>query len=281
MSYLKIIASYLKIPATAAFIVAAMNGQASAQSCNELAKAMDKTVDELGDGITYVWIDKRWRGLTSPTELGLSGPTTLQGIHVVRDVAEQGRIGAIVVKTGRVGPVVNSSARRVALVRRDYNSCNPSAPSVSISSVSGEVYDGYHDFGRVNYERGELEKLNRFHTAFGRDCKQKTDNDPGGFGRHYSNRAQFSYTEDVVDNGGYTGIEATIAKVGIGRAAIASQPIAKIDRQTEIRLYSTTVGYACLKVSVPYVDDGSFFRTNNLGAVPSATREKRYWKRDY
>src|SRR5229473_2454645 len=101
MSYLKIIASDLKILALAAFIITAMSGQASAQSCSELAKAMGITVDELGDGITYVRVGERWRGLTSPTELGLSGPTTLLGIHVVRDVSEQGRVGAIIVSSAR------------------------------------------------------------------------------------------------------------------------------------------------------------------------------------
>jgi hypothetical protein len=277
MSYLKVIASYLEILALAAFIFTATKDQASAQSCGELARAMGKSVDELGDGFTYVRVGSKWQDLASPIEPGLSEPTTLQGIHVVKDNTGQERIGIIVVKTGRVGPVTSPAARRVALVRRDFNSCNP---SVSMSSISGEVYDGYHDFGRVNYQREELAKLSRFHTAFGLDCKQRSDADPGGFGRHYSNRAQFSYTEDVVDNGGYTGVEATLAKVGFGRAAIGKQPIAKIDRQTEIRSYSTTVGLACIKVSVPYNDDGSFFRTNDLGAVPAIDREKRYWKRD-
>jgi hypothetical protein len=162
MSYLKIIASYLTILALGAFILTATKDQASAQSCSELAKAMGRSVDELGDGFTYVRVGSKWRDLASPIDLGLSEPTTLQGVHVVKDNTGQERIGIIVVKTGRVGPVTSPSARRVALVRRDFNSCNP---SVSMSSISGEVYDGYHDFGHVNYPREELAPRTSLTTA--------------------------------------------------------------------------------------------------------------------
>jgi hypothetical protein len=245
---------------------------------------MGKSPDELVDGITYVRVGSRWRELTSPAELGLSRSTNLEGIHVVKDFTGQPRVGVVVVKTGRVGPIRDASARGVALVRRDGNACNP---SVTVSSVSGEVYDGFHDYGYVNYDRNELAKLNRFHTPFGKDCKQRTDDDPGGFARHYSNRSQFSYREDVVDYGSYTGLQTTIGtgvQTAVGffiRPAIASPMIGKIDRQTEIRSYSTNdVGFACIRVSIPYVDEGSFFRTNDLGAPLQIPREKRYWKRD-
>jgi hypothetical protein len=265
-----------KIAALSILALCALIDPASAQSCNRLAAALGISVDDLVDGVTYVRVGTTWRALTSPTELGLSGPTALEGIHVVKDVTGQPRVGVVIVKTGRVGPVSGPSSRRVSLVRISYNSCNP---SVSVSSVSGEAYDGFHDYGYVNYPSSELAKLTHFHTAFGKDCKQRTDDDPGGFSRHYSNRSQFSYTEDVVDYGGYTGIYSLGSRLGFSRA-VAEPVIAKIDRQTEIKSYSTANGFACLKVSVPYVDEGSFFRTNDLGATQVLSREKRYWKGD-
>jgi len=269
-----------KVFACAVIAVCAFSEPLSAQSCADLARAMGKSPDELVDGLTYVRVGSRWRELTSPTDLGLSGPTTLEGIHVVKDLTGQPRVGVVVIKTGRVGQITNASARRVALVRRGYNSCNP---SVSVSSVSGEVYDGFHDYGYTNYDRNELAKLERFHTAFGKDCRQKTDDDPGGFGRHYSNRSQFSSTEDVVDYGSYTSLQAAWSRIHFIQPAVASPIIGKIDRETEIRSYTTNeVGYACLKVSIQYVDGGSFFRTNDLGAPLDLQfpRERRYWKRD-
>lgn len=268
--------SPLKVAALSIFALCALIDPGLAQSCNQLAAALGISVDDLGDGVTYVKVGRNWRALTSPADLGLSGPTDLDGIHVVKDLTGQPRVGVVIVKTGRVGQVSGPSSRRVSLVRTSYNECNP---SVSVSSVSGEVYDGFHDYGYVNYQKGELAKLTRFHTAFGKDCKQKTEDDPGGFNRHYSNRSQFSYTEDVVDYGGYTGIYSLGPRLGFSRA-IAAPVIAKIDRQTEIKSYSTAVGFACLRVSIPYVDGGSFFRTNDLGGPQVLTREKRYWKRD-
>ena len=149
----------------------ALTSPLSAQSCAQFAQAIGKSPDDLVDGATFVRIGSTWRDLASLGDVGLSGPTTLQGVHVVK-VSGLERVGVVVLKTGRVGPVLNASARRVSLVRRLYNECEP---GVSVSSVSGEVYDGFHDFGRVNYDRGELMKLNRFHTAFGQDCKAGED----------------------------------------------------------------------------------------------------------
>jgi hypothetical protein len=189
-------------------------------------------------------------------------------------------VGVVVVKTGRFGQLSNGSRRDVGLVRRDFSSCDPD-PAITVSSVPGEIYDGFHDYGRQDYDRASLAKLRRFHAPFGRDCKQRTDDDPGGFYRHVSNRASFSFTPGVVDVGGYTGFEATIAKVGFGRVAQAQRAAIPdwgfSDRQAEIKFYATTVGLACIPVVVPYVDQGSFFRTNDLaGQLGGGARERRY-----
>jgi hypothetical protein len=271
--------SYIRVIAWTLVTFFSLTGSLSADTCNDLANALGITKDQLGDGMTYVRVGSNWRPLTELTDMDLPGPMTLQGIHVVRDITGRERYGLIIVKSGRMGPVESPAARNVTLVRSVSHRCNPSVPS---SSISGEVYDGYHDYGRTKYAKSELAKLDRFHTKFGRDCSQYSNSDPGGGGRHYSNQAQFSFTEDVVDQGGYTGTEAFFGRLGIGRATAAMpKPIDKIERQAEIIPYDTTVGFACLRVIVPYKDQGSFFRTNDLGwSSQNGARELRYWKRD-
>jgi hypothetical protein len=271
--------SWLKVIAWTLITLFSLIGSLSAgDACYELAKSLKISKDQLGDGITYVQVGSEWRNLSELTDIDLPGPRTLSGLHVVRVIGQE-RNGIIVVKTGRIGPVASPDSRSVTLVRSVSGKCNPGVPTLS---VSGETYDGYHDFGRSNLASAELKRLNRFHTKFGSDCSQSSNNDPGGFWRHYSNLAQFSFTEDVVDRGGYTGAEAFVAKVGIGRATAAkATPIGKIERQAEIIPYDTVVGFACIPVAVPYKDKGSFFRTNDLGwSSQNGARELRYWKRD-
>jgi hypothetical protein len=271
---------YSNLAAWTGFILWAFIDPIAAQSCTQLAKDLGKSPDELVDGATYVRIESRWRDLTRLGDLGLSKPMDLPGVHVVKDNTGRERIGVVVVKTGRVGSVPNIRARDVALVRKDFSSCDP---GIAVSSVSGEVYDGFHDYGYQDYSRGDLAKLRRFHVAFGRDCKQRTDDDPGGFSRHVSNRASFSFSEDVVDFGGYTSAETIASYIGVGRVAQAqrvrsTQPaVGQIDREAEIKSYATTVGMACIPVVIPYVGSESFFRTNDLaGPFVQERRERRY-----
>src|ERR1043166_3704576 len=193
--------SYWKVIAWTLITFFTFVGPLSADPCNDLANALGVPKDQLADGITYVRVGSKWRALTDLTDMDLSRPVTLQGIHVIKTFGQE-RNGVVIVKTGRVAPVTSRSARNVALVRRVYNQCNP---SVSVSSVSGDAYDAYHDFSRTNFATSELRKLDQFHTKFGSNCSQSTNSDPGGPGRHYSNRAQFSFSEDIVDNGQYTG----------------------------------------------------------------------------
>lgn len=265
----------------------------AAKRCGELASELGITVDSLADGDTYVQVPVgpthrpkkpgqrlTWQRLTQLSDLGMQSP--VNGLYVVRDQTGQPRIGVVVIKTGRFGPLPTSSVDRVDLVRRE-NSCG--ARGVLDSSVSGEVYDGFHDFGRQDYDQDSLGKLHSFHVAFGKDCKRRTDDDPGGFFRHVSNRASFSFTPDVVDVGGYSPFEAASANFGFGRAARAqsartsevSKGIGFSNRRAEIRPYETDVGMACLPVQIKYTDGESFFRTNDLAApIVNGRRENRH-----
>src|SRR5580704_9003270 len=246
----------------------------AAQGCGELARAMGKSQDELVDGVTYVYFQSVWRLLPTLTDLGLTRPLTLRGVAVVRDSQGRPRDGIVVIKSGRFGAA--TAARQVRLVRRDSGRC---APGIADATVSAEAYDGFHDYGFQRYDSASLQKLRNFHVGYGPGCKQRTDDDPGGVWRHVSNRASFSYTQDVVDNGGYTGIEATIARVGWGQAANAQQVGPQyVERTTEIKPYETTAaGIACIPVTVQYVNEGSFFRTNDLsGPFINGVRERRY-----
>jgi hypothetical protein len=272
--------SCLKVSAWTLVTLLSVVGSLSARdACDDVARSLNITKDQLGDGITYVQVGSEWRSLWTLSDIDLPGPRTLSGVHVVH-VTGLERNGLIIVKTGRVGPVESRTARNVQLVRRVDSKCKRGLAAPL--SISGEAYDGYHDFGRSNVASSEVEKLNLFHTKFGADCSQSSNNDPGGIWRHYSNLSQFSFIEDVVDYGGYTGAEAFVGKFGIGRAVAAKErPIGKIERQTEIIPYDTVVGFACIPVSIPYRDKGSFFRTNDLGySFQNGAREVRYWRRD-
>jgi len=278
-----------KILTSATFILWSLVAPAAAHSCDDLLRDLGKSIDALVDGEMYVQLPNpvndvngiarssktSWQLLTPVTRAGLT--KSVPGLIVVKDITGRERVGVVVVKTGRFAVVPQGATQEVALVRRDSSRC---AKGVDDSSISAEVYDGFHDFGRQNFDRASLSKLRNFHVNFGSDCKQRTDDDPGGFYRHVSNRASFSFTPDVVDTGGYTGFEATIAKVGFGRVASA-QRTAKVlgyaNRQAEIKPYRTAAGLACIPTTVPYIDQGSFFRTNDLaGPFVNDAREKRY-----
>lgn len=204
-----------KILISAMFILWSQVAPAAAlQSCDTLAKDLGKSVDELVDGTTYVQMPNDVNGMARRSKAGVSwqllDPLTslttigirksVPGLIVVRDWTGRGRVGVVVVKTGRVGLVSNATAQEVTLGRRDPSSC---AEGIDNSSIPAEIYDGFHDFGRQNFAKASLKKLRNFHVKFGSDCKQRTDDDPGGFYRHVSNRASFSFTPDVVDIGGY------------------------------------------------------------------------------
>lgn len=276
----------LKIAGLIVFALWSLMAPAGAQSCAGLVKSMGISPDALVDGTTYVRVPKQstgpsrhteawqWQPLATVASLGVSRPVS--GLYVVRDMSE--RVGVVVIKTGRFGPVTNPAAARTVTLKRDAGGCSTVGLN---SSVPSEVYDGFHDFGYQNYETVHLSTIHNFHVAYGKDCKQRTDDDPGGFFRHVSNRASFSFTPDVVDYGGYTGVDATIAKIGFGRVAQAQRAITPeigfSSRQAEIRSYATTTGLACIPVTIPYADQGSFFRTNDLaGQMIGSVREKRY-----
>lgn len=243
--------------------------------CRDLARALGQ--DALKDGVTYIYFQSVWQPLSSVAGLGLTRPVTLRGAVIVRDGQGRPRDGVVVIKSGRFGTA--AASRRVTLVRRDSGRC---APGIANAAIAAEVYDGFHDYGFQRYDSASLQKLRNFHVEYGPGCTTRTDDDPGGAWRHVSNRASFSYTEDVVDNGGYTGLEATAARVHIGRAANAQQAAQQyVERTTEIKPYETTAaGVACIPVTVQYVNEGSFFRTNDLsGPIIDGVRERRYWGR--
>jgi len=262
-----------------------------AQSCNALADALNVSVDDLVDGSTYVRVPigklntsnrngdgYQWRLLAGLADLNMTGP--LSGLYVVRDRTNQPRVGVVVVKTGRIGLVSNTSPEMVTLVRRDNSIC---ALGMSDKTVRAEVYDGFHDYGRQDYDTASLATLNEFHTLYGKGCKRRTDEDRGGFFRHVSNRASFSFNEDVVDRGGYTNLETAAANFRLGRVANAQQvrklnekvAIGFSNRQAEVKPYETAIGLMCLSVTIPSVDPGSFYRTNDLAApIPKDKRRE-------
>jgi hypothetical protein len=228
-----------------------------------------------------------WHRLSRLSGLNVKGPRDLEGLYVINDSTGQERDGVLVVKSGRTGVVPSAQApAKVKLVRgtagnakcSDTKLFPNSTDPFPDSSIPGHVYDGFHDFGFQNYPQEELKKLARFHIRFGTNC-QRTDHDPGGWSRHVSNRASFSYNQDVVDHGGYTGAGWTLGLVGVGRAARAQELSWQfLERTTEIKPYVAQAGLACLPVTVPYSDATSFFRTNDLAGPfrSDGLRETRY-----
>jgi hypothetical protein len=236
---------------------------------------------QVADGQTYYRTASGWSLLTDISSLSVAGRGVLQMVYIVKPDSTQPRSGVVVIKSGRVPALNAASSQNVKLVRQTVvqdGVCK--APKTFVDAdLPSEIYDGYHDYGRTYYSKAALQTLDDFHVQFGPNCR-RTDHDPGGVGRHVSNRASFSYTLDVVDNGGYTGVEATLAKVHLGRAARAqtlqaANPFG--DRRTEIKQYASVRGAACMQLDVPVSNQGSFLRINDLGApILYGQREHRF-----
>ena len=115
----------------------AVASSASAQNCNELMKELGVAPEGLADGATYVEVPRlylapdgtvrrsktklSWQLLDSVASAGLTCPHGTNGS--VREANGRERVGVLVIKTGRFGPVSIDEADEVSLVRQNESRC--------------------------------------------------------------------------------------------------------------------------------------------------------------
>lgn len=169
----------------------------------------------LFDGETYVETGNSWSQFHAVSELQLKQPTKKRFIYIVRTMGGD-RTGVLVVKSNRIAVQTDADddKKRVKLLRGPVNTdkgCDTPAPFPPNGAfVSTQAYQDYHDYPARDTAalRREEKILNDFHFAYQSAARHRctrTDDDNDDrfpFNRN-SNRAQFSYDRDVVDDGVY------------------------------------------------------------------------------
>jgi hypothetical protein len=206
-------------------------------------------------------------------------------LYYVVKAAPGERSGALVVKSARLGvPLKDDDPRfdRVALQRLEASrKCDPNKPPF-VGSVSTRAYSEYHDYGQDNGdylgadEGGATarQQLQKFHTSYERIdgiCRAtdaKTRSDESYEAR--SNRSQFSFDIDVVDNG-FQGAVYHIAAQKLTALWSVFVPSAYADpqnklreRRVEIKHYRTEGGVACVAFTIGVRGPAQVLRVNDL-----------------
>jgi hypothetical protein len=253
-----------------------------------------------GDKSVYVNIGGVWQPYSSPPQSSVAS-NVLSVVVVVRPWSGD-RSGILVLKSNRpaVDTDTDSTKTRVRLVRvgvRPDPSCRTSVYYEEFGDfnrwVSTTAYAAYHNSRARDPEalrRSEDPEhpdeaaetvIRRFHVLYRssaqRGCVRTDDNsadvmfiDPN------SNRAQFSYNRDVVQNGiplWYSARAWSSVPSGFEGAAV---------HVTLMKSYQTSNGLACVPFSIPLVGNGEYLlRINDLEGrqkPPSNGREvERYW----
>ncbi len=247
------------------------------------------TAAALEDQTLYTFDNQARTMIAVSSTIEYEGPlrksTTL---YFVVKTAGDDRAGAIVVKTARLGPQLDSDRPDYGrvLMRRSAagSSCGSRRPY--LNSVSAVAYQAYHDLG---YDHGEvlerldggisnLDNLKRFHTGYdatdyaSRDQKCRRTDDKkrydGGFEAR-NNRSQFSFVPDIVDHGisgafsqATSGGLRWVASLIVAPASATRENLR--ERRVEIKPYQTTAGIACIPVTLDVRGATQVIRINDL-----------------
>jgi len=216
---------------------------ATAQPCDGLTSFSNRQI---------VFWDREqgvWSELQSLSSLGSrNGRRTYKLAYIIDDRKQ--RKGVVVIKYGREPRPSGKYADGVRLHRDQLpadagNACTINAYPKFDDRVEIDSYDGFHDLGNISVK--DIDKLRRFHIKYvnrNGEC-DTTDNPNTGskFFRRPSNRSQFSFDPDRVDNG--IPITAQLSSLFVTPAFADSRTL--VDRRAEIRKYTTDgSGFACI-----------------------------------
>lgn len=219
------------------------NGPAEAGPCDGLTDFADRQI---------VYWDRQqgvWSELQSLSSLGTrNGRKTYKMAYIIDD--RKPRKGVVVIKYGRKPRPSDQFLDKVRLHRDRLpadagKTCSVDPYPKFNGSVDVDSYDAFHDLGNISVK--DITKLRKFHIKYvnrNGEC-DTTDNPNTGskFFRRPSNRSQFSFDPDRVDNG--IPITAQLSSLFISPAFADSRNL--IDRRAEIRKYVTDAeGFACV-----------------------------------
>jgi hypothetical protein len=215
-------------------------------------------------------------------ELNLTAPSNLKGstrfIYVAREFLQEGRSGALIVKTGRrlaAGEREPVSNRKLVQLRRpwsaDADQCDADLPRYH-GSTSAREYDRYHDYGYAQSESEDGKAITSFHASYNyrqKACATRTDDDLGAWGWP-SNRSQFSFDPNVVSNGFHSQILAGLTPESLH----AEGSVGLMDQHVILLKYRTNQEkIACIGFRAAPAGNNFFLRINDLeGSSQSGRR---------
>lgn len=225
--------------------------------------------NSLMDGQTYVETSKGWVQFFSVSALGLTRPTTLQMIYVVRPLFRDYKTGVLVIKSNRqtLDTDNEEATKKVRLMRgpttSDQNCERVADFPKDGATVSTQAYEDYHDYPAPDTPaiRRDEHWLKIFHFAYRsgaqKRCVRTDDDNYDAFPWNLnSNRAQFSYNKNVVKSGvhGSWRLYFPVPSPFNGTA----------EHQTRAVKYETTSGLACVHFSIPVKLQEYTIRINDL-----------------
>ena len=215
--------------------------------------------------------DRKWQAFSSFMDMRLVETQSVTFVYVVRTDESENRSGALVIKSG-VYRKPNSTAQpgedKILLVRKGRvtdPSC-PNPPRFDNTTVSGKGYEDYHVYQAFDTPETRVEApiLDRFHIKYRNAdnvCVATNDYRKSPGARDH-NASQFSFNPTVVDDKSTgTGLQFVF---GI-RPAYAAQPQGVLQRQTEIKHYTTIDSLQCIRFNLTINgDERNFLRINDL-----------------
>ncbi|MBX3528618.1 MAG: hypothetical protein KF904_20650 [Rhodoblastus sp.] len=194
------------------------------------------------------------------------------------------RSGVLAIKSARYGSARGDDEPRDGLVRlqrNETNECKGDVRPPFVGQVSKRAYAQYHDLGRDDGEylrapaggQTSRQAIEKFHTVYpdtnggcrASNARLRAD----GSWERRSNRSQFSFRVDVVDNGYdeavYTLVANAAAAVSnwLTPAAIANARQMR-EQTVEIKSYQVVGGVACIPFSVQVRGPLQVLRVNDV-----------------